>query len=279
MNFINLVAIRLVMIKATGHFFLKYFEFILAFLALIWAIYLFVHGFKSTKLDLFTAASVIVAVATVLFGLGQSRLEKERANSKYYLERYMEGTRMVLDRLKDDEPTRRMSWVTAASIANDLSKIEYNITEIPDKEFLAIYQRDWAHTFLKFIHGKEAVYFYGVLDCTGDSEQGKLNFAARKCRKGDGIVVRGLIPQIFCFDIEEVDIAKILRLIDPVFLKEAEVSIFGADGRISLDVLSFNYSVCKSLYAYLFHKRECKKERDTIDGLIFRHPSDKKPLS
>ena len=265
------------MIKAVGQFFLKYFEFILAFLVLIWAIYLFVHGFKFTKLDLFTAASVMVAIAAVLFGFGQFRLEKRRSNSKYYLERYIEGTRMVLDRLKDDEPTRRISWVTAASIANDLNKIEDKITEIPDKKFLAIYQRDWTHIFLKFVQGKEAVYFYGVLDCKGDSERAKLNFAARKCRKGNGIAVHGLIPQIFCFDIEEDDIAKILKLIDPVFLKEAKVSIFDSDWKISLNVLSFNYLVFKPLHDYLLHKRECKRVFDKTDGFILHHPSDKNP--
>jgi len=61
---------------------------------------------------------------------------------------------MKIKLLETDKPKRRMAWVSAAYMAVKLKDIENNITEKTDQDFLKIYQRNFMHYFIDFIHNQ-----------------------------------------------------------------------------------------------------------------------------
>lgn len=81
-----------------------------------------------------------------------------RANSKFYLEKYIDASGYILKFLESDNPTRRIAWISAGRIAEKLYVLKDKITEEPDKEFLKIYLRSFTHQ-LNFYFLKPWSYF------------------------------------------------------------------------------------------------------------------------
>lgn len=93
-----------------------------------------------------------------------SQYNKNREQSKYYLEKYIDICNKILERLQKDTPTRRMAWVTAATMAYSSINFENKVTEMVDQEYLMVFKRDYAHCLRDFLYGKSPEYFYGVDD-------------------------------------------------------------------------------------------------------------------
>lgn len=118
-----------------------------------------IFGFKIK--ELFTCASILIAAAALTYQAHRNQIEQKQKRSKFYLDKYIEATEMILERLTSDIPTRRIAWVSAASMADKLHRVERKITESGDREYLDIYQRNYCHLILTIFIDKPAIYFTG----------------------------------------------------------------------------------------------------------------------
>jgi hypothetical protein len=104
----------------------------------------------------------LIAAGWILYKDFQDRKEN---NSKFYLEKYVEASHYILKILKSNNPTRRMAWVSAGSIADKLYILKDKITEKSDKEFFNIYLRSFAHD-LNYYFKQSWPYFCWTEDAT-----------------------------------------------------------------------------------------------------------------
>src|SRR5262245_35550995 len=104
------------------------------FLALIALVCALICVFKHFEVqnDLFAFASALIAAAAITYSQHQAAaaitysqhqidLEKNRNNSKFYLEKYIQALDKILKCLKDDIPTRPNAWFFAESIAEKVN--------------------------------------------------------------------------------------------------------------------------------------------------------------
>lgn len=147
---------------------------VLAVILFLFGTILLICGFFNNR-DLFTAAMTSITGATLAYFVYCNIAENNQKASRFYLKKYIEAANMILRRLKSDQPTRRVSWVTAADISDKLDSFEKMISEKSDKDYLEIFRRNYAHDIHEFLYMKKAIYFYGV------SEANDLDDAFSKC--------------------------------------------------------------------------------------------------
>jgi hypothetical protein len=230
----------------------------------ILATIMFICGLYNNSL--FTGASVLLVADAMLYGIHRNILSDRQKNSQFYLTKYLEGLGMVLDRLKSDSPERRMAWVTAASIASDLKCIEEKITETPDKDFLEIYQRNFAHLLVEFIQNKPASYFYGIDDPQGLTEDESLDNAAERVMENHGVVTSGPLLKLKSHYIDEKQIAMVLKLADSIWIKKGGQACTAGNNLI-LDACILNYP---NIYRYITHLNSCDKVYEEGRGFVFK---------
>lgn len=109
-----------------------------------------------------TLALVLIALATLTYQAYRNSLEDSKKSSNFYLESYKQTSEMILKRLKSDTPTRRVSWISAAAMADKLIVLEKKIVESIEQDILDVYQRDLAHQIYEIFSDKPAVYYCGV---------------------------------------------------------------------------------------------------------------------
>jgi hypothetical protein len=199
--------------------------------------------------DMFTFAGVMIAAAGLFYNADVNKKENSKKESKFYLEKYIEISGMILDCLKSDKPTRRMAWITAANFADQLEKFQKRVTNQSDLDFLYIRQRNYVHLVLDFLSNKPAYYFYGSDDAK------TLEEAAENCRENYGKAVHGLVPGIKTFDVDELQIKSILQSLNLVWKEEVGYSMFNAQGDINMNVLKVNNGLFPGLYLYIEDKR------------------------
>ena len=167
----------------------------------------------------------------------------------------MQACDMVLKRLKADSPTRRIAWISAASIADKTNMIKTKITEQSDEEFLEIYQRNFAHIINQFILEKPPKYFYGI-DNAKNLDDAFVHCGFDQTNK----VVGRLVPDIPRLSyVDENSIESIMALSKGTW--EAEVKYTYNNDKEFLSVVMFNYP---KLYDYLIHLRKGKKNLEKI---------------
>lgn len=200
--------------------------------------------------DFFTCASALIAAAAISYQSHQISLSKKRDEPKFYLEKYMQASDMVLRRLRAGSPTKRAAWISAASIADKMNLLKAKVTEQADKEFLEIYQRDFVHLLHEFILDKSAKYFYGV-----SSEARDLNDAFDKSGFGKFSVSSGPMPNIPKMTwVEESSIRRVLELSKEAWREEGNY-IWNGDEEF-LSVIKINYP---ELFVYLNHLKNKKQ--------------------
>lgn len=197
--------------------------------------------FKDT--DFFTLAAVLIAAISILHQSHKIKLDKIIDASKFYLDKYIQACELILKRLEADTPKRRIAWVSAASIAKRIKKIESKIAEQPDKDFLEIYQRNFAHLLTEFIIEKPSAYYYG-LDGVEDMNQAYKENSQNQLSSTDGLVPDIKGPSY----IDKKTILEVLSIIEPIWMAESEPK--WKNGEEFLKVIKLNLP---ELYNYLEH--------------------------
>jgi len=233
---------------------------LVSFIISIFFIFLFLIVGFFTKKDLFTAATVLIATAALLYNIYINKNEKEKEASKFYLEKYIESSEIIRNILESDKSKRRVVWVSAAKIADKMHKLRNKITASADLDFLDVHLRWYMHSILDFLSNKSAFYFYGVDDAQD------LDDAAKRCRINDGRVTSGWTPQLDILNINESQIKSILKLIDSVILEEAGYSFFDKDGNLSENVLQINNTSFPGLFRYIADLRSREVVYDNYEG-------------
>lgn len=195
--------------------------------------------------DFFTFSAVLVAAITVLYQSYKSTQEKSIDDSKFYLDKYIQGCELVLNRLNADTPSRRIAWVSAASIAKKVKNLEKKIIEQPDIDFLEIYQRNFAHLIIEFIKQKQAKYYYGS-DDSRDMDEAYQESYNNQFNTSAGLVPRIKGPSY----IDEQIILEVISIIEPIWMKESDIKWKNKDE--FLNVIKFNLP---EVYDYIVHLR------------------------
>lgn len=180
---------------------------------------------------LFIASGSAFAAAALMYTAYCFQIDSKERSSKFNLENYMKASEMILRRLKSDLPTRRSSWISAASMADKLLILVGKITEESDREFLDIYQRNFAHCINEFILEKPAIYFSG---------NDKIQSWTEAFQRPEIIATPGLIPNIPLIPyINRNTIKSILNLTNDIWEKENGYKYTNEDE--FHNVINFNY--------------------------------------
>lgn len=75
----------------------------ISFILFLWGI------FSNTKKDFFTAASVILATIAIFENIKRNNISDQKKDSRFYLEKYIDSCKMIMELLKSDKPTRRIT--------------------------------------------------------------------------------------------------------------------------------------------------------------------------
>ncbi|MFA6302171.1 MAG: hypothetical protein WC627_03450 [Legionella sp.] len=186
-----------------------------------------------------TLALVLIALATLTYQAYRNTLEDSKKSSNFYLESYKQTSEMILKRLKSDTPTRRVSWISAAAMADKLIVLEKKIIENIDQDILDVYQRDLAHQIYEIFSDKPAVYYCGI--DYADSCEFALKNLSIKTKNSAGL---SSVQQLLYIDKES--IKSILNTTNHVW--EKEVGYRYKNDTEFMNVIKHNFP---NLFAYL----------------------------
>ncbi len=178
-----------------------------------------------------TLMLVLIALATLTYQAYRNNVDDNQKNSKFYLKNYKQTSEIILKHLRSDTPTRRTSWISAASIADKLISLENKITCDADREILEIHQRNFAHDIHEFFFNKSAMYFTGKDQAQSWGEAFK---------KPEIIASQGLISNIPLISyINKKTIKSILNITNPIWDKESGYKYSNEEQ--FKNVVNFNY--------------------------------------